>query len=108
MRRKAAPRVSNFSRDSHNDFRFHSAFLRRKLRTVFRIVLSQRLDQLFKTAPARLEPVQFQVFPVRPGLEELGIEAIFIKNDFGHGQQDCSFRARIGWHPVIRHAGGMK
>ena len=108
MRRKAAPGSRDLARRFNYDFRLHSAFFLRKLRSESRIVQLERLDQGFETLAPGRKSVDFELFPVGPVLHECRVKPIFAKDDHRHCQQHRRFGAWITWHPVIGHARGIR
>lgn len=101
---KAAAGISDLPGDLHHDVRLHTAFLLGKFGSVARVVTLQCFDRGIEIVPVGFEAVYFQLLPVGPVPHERGIVAVLVKDDFGHREKDGGLRARISWHPVVRHA----
>src|SRR6266403_4569898 len=66
MRREAAPGSRNLTRSFDDDFRLHAAFFLRKLRSEFRIMPLECVDQGFETLALGRKAVDFELFPIGP------------------------------------------
>jgi hypothetical protein len=86
MRREAAAGGRDLARSLDDDFRFHSAFVFRKLGSEFRVVPFQSFDQCFERLPLGRKSIDFKFFPVSPVLYKLGVEAILAEDDHRHRQ----------------------